>query len=208
MIARWSPRSSYFRIRDRKLFASVDYTNLVAVSGEFMQYPDDASAALTFVPPSLSEMAETAQSDLKESLTPGLILRAHGQGTLAYLPWDLPGVHYRQMFPAHAALFTDLVDHLAGTRQLTSSAHPHVEMVLMEQPTRRRTLLHLINGTGQAQSGYAPPMPLRDITIDLAGIWHSAISRSTGNSLPISRGRNHTSVVLPQLGHYDVVVFS
>jgi hypothetical protein len=209
-IKTWSkPPSSYFRIQDRKLFPSVGYTNLLALSGDFFEYPDDPKAALTYVPPSLSEMAETAEIDMKESLKPGLIQRAVGQGRLAYIPWDLPTIYYRQMFPAHAALFTDLVDNmLGGPRQLRTNVHPQVEMVLMDQPARRRRLVHIINGTGQAQQGYHPALTVHDIDIEVAGVWRSATSRATGKTLAAKTIDGRTSVRLPELIAYDVVVFA
>jgi hypothetical protein len=206
----WSkPPSSYFRIHDRTLFPSVGYTNLVALSGDFYEYPDDGHAALTFVPPALSEMAETAQSNMTESTKPGLIMKTHGQGRLAYIPWDMPGVHYRQNFAAPAAMLCDLVDHMLGApRQLKTNAHPHIEITLLEQPGQRRRQVHLVNATGQAQQGYAPPLPVHDIEIEVAGAWRSATSRSSGKALPVKVVSGRTSVRLPTLNAYDVVVFA
>jgi hypothetical protein len=187
----------------------VSYTDIVALSGDYLEYPPETDPALTFIPPSLSEMAETAESDMKESNKPGLILREHGSGRLAYIPWDMPGIYHRQMFPAHAALFTDLVDHLLpGPRQLQTNAHPQIEMVLMDQPAKQRKLLHLINGTGQAQSGYAPPLPIREIAVDVAGNFRSATARSSGHKLPVKIEGGRTKFVIPELGLYDVVVLS
>jgi hypothetical protein len=202
-------KSSYFRIHDRKLFPSVSFTNLVALSGDYLEFPPETNAALTLIPPSLSEMAETAESDMKESNKPGLILREHGSGRLAYIPWDMPGIYHRQMFPAHAALFTDLIDNLLPKpRQLRTNAHAHVETVLMDQPARRRQLLHLINGTGQAQSGYVSPTSIRDISIDVDGVFRTASQRSSGHTLSVKNAGGRTKFIIQELDTYDVVVLS
>ena len=37
----------------------------------------------------------------------------------------------------------------------------------MEQPSRRRSLIHLVNGTGHHDTAYFPPLEIRDIRIDL-----------------------------------------
>ena len=76
-------------------------------------------------------------------------------------------MYYRHSLPAHAGLFRDVVDRLNPRRQLRTDAHPLVEMTLMRQGGR--TLLHLINLSGHSQTGYFPPVPMRDIHIEVAG---------------------------------------
>ena len=95
-----------------------------------------------------------------------------GKGTVAWLPWELGALYYRHSLPAHAGLFRDVVAGLYPQRQLKTNAHPLVEMTLMQQAGR--TQLHLINLSGHSQTAYFPPVPMREIRVELRGTFHSA----------------------------------
>jgi hypothetical protein len=79
-----------------------------------------------------------------ETHIPGLVLRDHGKGRIAYIPWDVGGLYYRHSSQGHGGLMADLIDHLSPQgRQLKTDAHPLVEITVMRQPRRNRTLVHL-----------------------------------------------------------------
>jgi hypothetical protein len=118
----------------------------------------------------VEQPAEFALRDLKSTQIPAVLTRVVGKGRIAFVPWDLGGFYTRGSLPIHANLLTDIVDSLLpNARQIRSSAHPSVEMVLMNQPDRRRAILHLINGSGQSSNGYFEPIPLHSIELDLMG---------------------------------------
>ena len=90
---------------------------------------------------------EKVWSDKQETTIPGLVIADDGQGRMAYVPWDIGGLYYRHSSEAHANLLSDLIDHLLPNgRQIRTNAHPLVEMTVMDQPARHRTLVHLVNG--------------------------------------------------------------
>jgi hypothetical protein len=121
--------------------------------------------------------------------------------------WDVGALYYRHSSEAHRGLVADVIDRLlAAGRQLTTSAHPLVEMTLMEQPSRGRSLIHLVNGTGHQDTAYFPPLEIRDIRIDLPRDVRRVRAVALDRDLPIeTNGRRH-SFTVPRLHAYEVLI--
>ncbi len=159
----------YWRIHDRSGFPSLKDTGLVFIDGEYLEIAPLPRPLLTLIPTAMFGPPEKVWSDKVETTVPGLVFVDHGKGSAAYIPWDVGGLYYRHSSEAHRGLLADVIDRLLpGGRQLRSNAHPLVEMTLMEQPARRRSLIHLVNGTGHQDTAYFPPVEIRDIRIELA----------------------------------------
>ncbi|MCC6393826.1 MAG: hypothetical protein IT167_24725, partial [Bryobacterales bacterium] len=190
---------------DRTLFPSLDLTSILMLQGDYTELESSASPALTFIPPSMFGPPEKIHIDMRDTSKPGLALTEIGKGQVAWLPWDVPGMYYRYSLPAHAAVLRDLIDHLLqGKRQLRTNAHPLVEMSLMQQGNRR--LFHLINLSGHADTAYFPPIPMRQIRVELAGNYHSARAIRAGQALPLEHSPGATSFTIPSLDQYELVV--
>jgi hypothetical protein len=224
--------------RDRELLPSLKDTDLLFLDGEYVELKPPAAATqavaqaaaqaqasaerplLTLIPPAMFGPPEKVWVDKVETTIPGLIVAAHGDrgGRIAYVPWDVGGLYYRHSSQAHAGLMTDLIDHLLPRgRQLTSSAHPLVEITVMRQPAQRRTLVHLVNLSGHADTAYFDPLPMRDISIDLASLglgsgtgsgagFTTARAMVAGQPLTVTRAGDRGRFILPSLGAYEVIV--
>lgn len=200
-------RAAYFRIRDHALFPSLRETDLLFVDGPFTEFEPPRQPLLTLVPPSRFGPPEKVFIDKVETDRPGLLLTDYGQGRLAYVPWEVGALYHRHSNDSHRGFLVDLVDHLlpAG-RQLRTDAHPLVEITVMEQPGRNRTLVHLVNLSGHSDTAYHPPVEMRDITLELAGEWRTARPIGQLQDVPVHRADRFTRFVLPRLGAYEVVV--
>ena len=134
----------------------------------------------------------------------------HGDGRIAYIPWDVGGLYYRHSSQGHAGLMADVIDHLLaprGGRQLRTSAHPLLEITVMNQPSRNRTLVHFVNVSGHSSTAYFAPIEMRDIRVELAGTFPTATAIRLGQKLSITAPGKGTSVfTLPRVGEYEVVV--
>ena len=126
-----------------RAFPSLTDTDLLMLNGPFTDARGRRAASLTLVPPSMIGPPENVHVDMRDTGTPAIVSRNVGKGTVAWMPWDLGALYYRQSLPAHAGLFHDVVDAVVSAAQLTTNAHPLVEMTLMQQGGR--TLMHLIN---------------------------------------------------------------
>ncbi|MEO8132167.1 MAG: alpha-amylase family protein, partial [Bryobacteraceae bacterium] len=196
-------RSSYLRVRDHALFPSLKNTDVLFLDGGFLEFPPESKPLLTLIPPAMFGPPEKVGLDRKLTDKPGVLLRDN----VAYLPWDLGSLYYRHGSDAHAGLAADLIDHfLPQGRQLRTNAHPLVEITLMRQPAKHRTMVHLVNLSGHSQTSYFRPIEMRDINIDLAGTFTKARSVTLERELPITKLAGRTKITLPTLNEYDVVV--
>jgi hypothetical protein len=197
----------YWRVHDRALLPSLKDTDLLFLDGEYVELPASGRPALTLIPTAMFGPPEKVWSDKVETPVPGLAIADHGKGRLAYVPWDVGGLYYRHSSQGHAALMADLVDHLLPReRQLKTNAHPLVEITVMDQPARGRTLVHLVNMTGHSGTAYFPPVELRDIRIELAREFRIASAVNLGRSLTVTTEGGYRAFTLPALKAYEVVI--
>jgi len=121
-----------------------------------------------------------------------------------WLPWDLGALYYRVSLPAHAALFHDVLDRLYPRRQLTTNAHPLVEITWMQQGNRK--LLHLINLSGHSQTGYFGPVKMSDIRFEVAGPFRTAKTIRNPRQIAIQMHGGYALFTIPELVDYELVV--
>ena len=198
-----SPDGAYFRIRNKSMFPLLSETEVVFMYGDYTQV-QVADSPLTFVPPSMYGPPELVGVDWKETNNPGLVIRNIGKGTIAWLPWDIAGLYYRHSSEGHSRLLSDLIDHLlpAG-RQLTTNAHPLVQITFMRQKDRH--LMHFINLTGHADTAYFNPIPMSGIRIRVNGSFSSAKALRSDQVITIKNNAGYSEFMLPALDEYELV---
>jgi hypothetical protein len=197
----------YWRIHDRAALPSLKHTELIFVDGEYLEVAPLQRPILTLIPTAMFGPPEKVWSDKVETTVPGLVFTEHGKGRVAYVPWDVGSLYYRHSSEAHRGLVADVIDRLlpAG-RQVTTNAHPLVEMTLMAQPSRGRSLIHLVNGTGHHDTAYFSPLEIRDIRIDLPRDVRRVRAVALDRVLPIEVNGRVRSFTLPRLQAYEVIV--
>jgi hypothetical protein len=207
VIGRSPSAQATWRVHDRTLLPSLAETNLLFLDGEFTELAPVEHPPLTLIPPAMFGPPELVWADQVETVIPGLVLTGHGKGRVAYVPWDVGGLYYRHSSPGHAGLLSDLVDHLLPNgRQVKSDAHPLVEITLMRQPSRGRTLVHLVNLSGHSDTAYFTPVEMRDITVQVAEGFRRARAVALGRDLAVAREGGYSRFTLPALKSYEVVV--
>lgn len=181
IVKKWDNMEAYFRVRDHKDLPSLQSTDLLLTNGAFTELKPQANALITLIPPSLFAPPELVHVDMKDTDKPGLVIVKRGEGTVAWIPWDLGALYYRLSLTAHAGLFRDVVDHLDLHRQLETNAHPLVEITWMRQGDHE--LLHFINMTGHSDTAYFSPLPVHDVKVRMSGNFSSAESQRTPRKL-------------------------
>lgn len=205
-VRRWTgTRSAYFRIRDHSLLPSLKDTDIVFLDGEYLE--TEGSSPLTLIPPARYGPPEKVWTDKVETEKPGLLTATLGAGRIAWLPWQVGALYYRHSSPPHAALVADLIASLLPHGpQLTTNAHPLVEITVMRQPARARTLVHFVNLSGHSQTAWFDPLEMHNIRVELPGEYKTATIAGTGKTLSLSTRDGRTAFTLPRLGAYEVVV--
>jgi Hypothetical glycosyl hydrolase 6 len=201
------PRTQgYWRVQDHQLLPSLAQTNLLFFDGEYVELEPRGTPPLTLIPPAMFGPPEKVWGDKVETTVPGLVFAGAGKGRVAYMPWDVGGLYYRHSSQGHAGLVADVIDRLLPDgRQLRTDAHPLVEITLMDQPARRRTLVHLVNLTGHSGTAYFPPVEMHDVRIQIAGEFTRATAVALNRALTVSREGRYRSFVLPSLKAYEVI---
>ena len=199
-----------WRVHDHDLLPSLKDTNLLLLDGEYVEMAPLDKPLLTLIPPAMGSPPEKVWLDKVETTIPGLVLTDHGTGRIAYIPWDVGGLYYRHSSQGHAGLMADVIDHLLaphGGRQLRTNAHPLLEITVMKQPSRNRTLVHFVNVSGHSSTAYFAPIEMRDIRVELAGTFPTATAIRLDQKLSVTAPGNGTSAfTLPRVGEYEVVV--
>jgi hypothetical protein len=206
-VKHWVEVSGYFRIRDHAAFPSLKQTDLVFLHGDYVEFPPLSKPLLTLIPPSMFGPPEKVFADKVETDKPGVLIQEIGKGKLVYLPWDIGGLYYRHSSHAHAGLLADLIDRLLPNgRQLVTSAHPLVEITVMRQPKRSRTLVHFVNLSGHSQTAYFDPIPMSGLEVKLAADFETVRWIRAGKTLPVKRAGAFGEFSLPEMTGYEVVV--
>jgi hypothetical protein len=194
----------YFRVRNHAMFPSLKDTDLLLLDGPYIETEGDGSKSLSLIPPSMIGPPEFIHIDMKDTNKPGIAYREIGRGQVTWLPWDLGALYYRVSLPAHAALFHDVLDRLYPKRQITTNAHPLVEITWMRQGNRN--LLHLINLSGHSQTGYFAPVKMNDIRFEVAGQFRTAKTIRNPRQIDIETHEGHSVFTIPELSDYELVV--
>ncbi len=201
------PDGTYFRIRDKAMFPSLKETDVVFMYGNYLQVKAEGPSPITFIPPSMYGPPEFVNVDWKDTNDPGLVMKGIGKGRVAWLPWDIGGLYYRQSSEAHSWLLSDLIDAmLPDGRQLKTNAHPLVEITFMRQ--KDRLLIQFINLSGHSDIAYFDPVRMTDIDVNLNGNFHSANAVRSGQNIAVASNNGYSQFALPALDEYELVVLS
>jgi hypothetical protein len=197
----------YWRIHDHTGLPSLRDTNLLFIDGDYVELSPTDPPLLTLIPTAMFGPPEKVWSDKVETTVPGLVFANYEKGRVAYIPWDVGGLYYRHSSPGHAGLMADVIDSLLPSgRQVKTDAHPLVELTVMDQPHRQRTLVHLVNGIGHQDTAYFPPVELRDVRIELARDVRRVRAVALGVDLPVTTSGAYRSMTLPSLKAYEVLI--
>ena len=95
---------------------------------------------------------------------------------------------------------------LSKTQKPVFDAHPLVEITVMRQPTRNRTLVHFVNVSGHADTAYFAPIEMLDISVELDAPFRRATAVDLNKRLRVAVSGPYHRFTLPRLNDYAVVV--
>ena len=144
-----------------------------------------------------------------ESDYAGLIVSSCGKGKVVFSPAALGGHYFENRMIPIQKLIENSVRWLLGNRGLIEVDAPAtVEVVLRTQEDKGRTLIHLINLTGEMQRPIEQVIPLNEIRVKVkVASAKKVYALMEQEEIPFqSDEKGWTSFTLPKLGLYELVM--
>lgn len=166
--------ASYVLTDDKEMFPELKQREWVIVNGPFaaVEFAADAALKLRYIEAASFGPPERAYGH-KLTAYYGLGItppRKEGSGLGAYIAWNVGELYYDQGFADHKQIVLGAIDHgLHGTRTLSTSAHPSVEMTFNQLPDGSY-MLQLLNLSGFNGVTYEEPLPMNELEVRLSGI--------------------------------------
>jgi len=138
---------------------------------------------------------------------PALIARKVGKGRVAYTPALMGEFYGRYRMEQYQQLLGAVVRWLRDAPALVEADCPaSVEVELREQPETGRTLVHLVNNTGDMQRPITEIIPLRDVKVRLrrSGV-KSVRALWLEKDLPFRQDGEVCEFTVPDLKLYEVI---
>lgn len=205
VLSRSNDVKGYFRVRSHQALPSLANTDLVMTNGPYTELESNGgNAPLTLIPPSMIGPPELVHVDMTDTNKPGLVIVPKGKGMVAWIPWDLAALYYRESLPAHAGIFRDVLRTLNPQSQIETDAHPLVEITLMKQ--NGKNILHLINLSGHSETGYFPPIAMTNIHLKIEGSFGEAKALRSSAAIKVKKIAGYSELTLPRLTDYEAIV--
>lgn len=151
---------------------------------------------------------ERQYQPIPEEATPAVVVNTFGKGRSVYLAGNY-GEHYSEWgLPAHLLLVGNAVRWLSRPILDVTDAPQTLEVVLREQPTEHRYLLHLVNFTGEMRRPFQAIVPCHDVGLCLHTDRpvRSVRCLAERQDLRFEQGGGTVRFRVPRVGAYEVVV--
>ncbi|MCX6624994.1 MAG: beta-galactosidase trimerization domain-containing protein, partial [Acidobacteria bacterium] len=145
----------------------------------------------------------------KLSDDPGLVVNRVGKGTVVYMSGDLGNTINTFHTPEFMQLVANAGTMLGATQVKVENVPGTVEVVVRSQQGGRRTLIHLVNFTGEMTRPIRRVLPVRNAKLTLAKGLAASKARAlwSGKDLPLSKdAQGRVSLTVPRMDEYEVVV--
>lgn len=199
--------TSYMRIGDHAKWPSLKDVNVIFCEGRYLELQPRAGSTVTFIPPSQFGPPDKVSSLKQVTTMPGLIEQQIGKGKGVFIPWHIGDLYYKFSNDKHRWFIADLINSLLpnGQRQLTTNAHPAVEMILMKQEDKKRSVLHLVNMSGHNGTTFFDAVEMRNISVRVKGAFKRAVLIDGKRTIPTKIAGDYTEFIVPSLQEYAAV---
>jgi hypothetical protein len=145
----------------------------------------------------------------KLSNDPGLIVNQFGKGRVVYFSGDIGNTIKTFHTPELMQLIGNAGRQMSTLPVTVENAPGSVEVVVRSQNDDRRTLVHLVNFTGEMTRPIRHIVPLSDVRVTLPAGAQAAKAYTLWNHEPVSLSHDqsgHIQAVIPRLNEYEVLV--
>ena len=200
-----SKRGAYFAKAPADL--DLPHTELLMLDGLYLdaEPKPGAKTRLKLIPPQRFGPPELCFTD-EPARAPGIIEAVHGKGTCVFLPWFPELQYYRDSLPDIRAVITQLVLESTPAQPVVVEGKGPVELTIQHSRDGKRTLVHVVNYSGQRNNLYEDPADLHGLRIGLTKAEGKARLLVAGTEVkPSSSAGGRTWFDLPPVGFFEVL---
>jgi hypothetical protein len=132
-----------------------------------------------------------------------------GKGTVVYFSGDLGNTIAKFHTPELIELLSNAGRQMAISPVLIENAPGSVEVVVRTKEDRHRTLVHLVNFTGEMTRPIRQIFPVSNVRITLSSGIHASRAFTLWNDQPVKLTRSESGqlqATIPRLNEYEVLV--
>ena len=202
-------RGAYFQIGEDE--SDLPDSRLVMIDGAYFHATakgDGVAAMFKLLPPQRFGPPELCFPEC-ESNWPGALVGDYGSGKAIYMPWSPERLYFRNSLPSHRTLIVNLLERHIGTPPVVLRGRGAVEVTIQHQVETRRTLVHLVNYSGQQNNLYEDAPDIHGLRLGVRGVGQEAKALVDGrtvtaaNADPDSEG--YVWFDLPPIGSFEAL---
>lgn len=135
---------------------------------------------------------------------PGVTVHPYGTGRSVYIPWGVGAFYFNQGWQNTLNLMQDVLLSLCDLPELAPGLSPMVELTLAKKEDA--VLAQMVNGTGCFANRWFPPVPVRDIRLELPGLAGKTARALNGGKVLCETNKDSLTVRLNELNEYEAII--
>lgn len=199
-----SRRGAYFRKTPKDL--DLPHTELLMLDGLYFDaaVKQGVRTRLKLLPPQRFGPPELCFTDA-EARDPGVLECDHGKGRTYYLPWLPERQYYRDSLPDIRAVMTQLVLECSPEQPVVLEGRGPAELTIQHSRDGRRTLVHVVNYSGQRNNLYEDPAELHGLRLGVLKGGKARLLVAGRDIAPSTVEHRRTWFDLPPVGTFEAL---
>lgn len=209
-MARQDMRGAYFRVAEGEL--PIGPVRLLMLDHAYYVAPakEGTEAVLTLLPPQRFGPPELCFPDY-ESTMPGAMIGQHGKGKAIYVPWHADALYYRDSLPHTRTFLVDLLARHLEPAPVRIEGRGPVEVTIQDQPGAGKTLVHVINYSGQRNNLYEDAPALHGLRLGVRHVVGDGQALVAGQALAAegpADAQGYSWYQLPPVEAFEAIQFT
>lgn len=201
-------KGAYFRVAPGELPIGDDVKLLMLDHSYYVaQAKDGVETVLKLLPPQRFGPPELCFPDY-ESDMPGAIIGSHGKGKAIYVPWHAEALYYRDSLPHTRTFLVDLVARHIAPPPARVEGDGALELTVQSQAETGKTLVHLVNYSGQRNNLYEKAPALHGLRLGVRNVEGAARGLVSGQIIqpegPADKD-GYLWYALPPVGAFEAI---
>lgn len=135
---------------------------------------------------------------------PGVTTHKYGKGKGLYIPWNIGSFYFEQGWQNTLNVMRDVLFSLCSLPELAPGLSPMAELTLAKKGGL--LLAQLVNASGCFANRWFPPVPIRDIRLELPGPAGKCARALNGGKVTCESGDGKLIVHLDVLNEYEAII--